>query len=107
MNLLNKRLIKFKNNGVKIIRESKGLRLINDTNTHGFVLCPRIFDSKNKNNVFVNFQGEIVRGNGAILQVLSSDRRILSETSFNATSTCSVDVKYFLLTIKISSHSEV
>ena len=89
------------------MREGNGLRLINDTNRHGFVLYPRIFSSKNKKNVYVNFQGKIIKGNGAILQILSAERNILSETSFNATSTCSVATKNFLFAIKISCHSEV
>lgn len=107
MNLLDKKLIKFKNNGIKIVREGKGLRLINDTDTHGFVLYPKIFSAKNRNNLFVNFQGEIIRGNGAVLQVLNTDRVIMSETSFNATSSCAVGAKNFLFDIKINSHSEV
>ncbi len=107
MNVLNKKLIKFKNYGIKIKREKDGIRIINPTDTHGFAVYPALFNSKKLKSVFVNFRGEIIEGNGAIFQLINSDRVILSETSFNSSSTYIVNSKNILLSIKISCHSEV
>lgn len=107
MDLINKNFIKFKNNSIKLKRENNTLRLINDSDRHGFFLCPKIFNPKKIKSVFIDFKGEILRGNGAILQILGTDRSILSETSFNSCSTYSTNSKSFFFTIKIMAHSEI
>lgn len=107
MNLLNKTFVKFKNKGIKIIHEKNKIRIINNTDTHGFALLPKIINAKKLTSVFVEFKGKIIEGNGAILQLLSLNREILSETSFNSCSTYIVNSNNILLSIKISSHSEV
>ncbi|MBE6808413.1 MAG: glycosyltransferase [Ruminococcaceae bacterium] len=107
MNLINKKLVKFKNNGIKIIREKNAIRLINNTDSHGFVVYPKLFSGKKIKSVFVKFNGQLIQGNGAILQILNTSRQILSETSFNSASTYSVNSKNFLFTIKINRNSEV
>lgn len=107
MDLINKNFIKFKNNSIKLKRENNTLRLINDSDRHGFFLCPKIFNPKKIKSVFIDFKGEILRGNGAILQILGTDRSILSETSFNSCSTYSTNLKRFFFTIKIMAHSEI
>ncbi|MBQ8474588.1 MAG: glycosyltransferase [Clostridia bacterium] len=107
MNLINKSLLKFKNNQIKMIKEGNKLRLINDSDTHGFFMYPKLFNAKKNKAIYVKFGGEIIRGNGAILQILNSDRNILCETSFNASSTYLVSSKNFLFCIKISRNSEV
>ena len=107
MDLINKNFIKFKNNSIELKRENNTLRLINDSDHHGFFLCPKIFNPKKIKSVFIDFKGEILRGNGAILQILGTDRSILSETSFNSCSTYSTNLKRFFFTIKIMAHSEI
>lgn len=107
MNLLNKRLIKFKNNKMQCVKEGNKVRLINNTDRHGFFLYPKLYNAKKNKAIYVKFQGEIVKGNGAILQVLNSERNILSETSFNASSTYLVSSRNYLFCIKIERNSEV
>jgi len=107
LNLLNKKLIKFKNNKIKIIHEKDSIRLINPTDTHGFLVYPKLFSRKKYKHILVNFHGEILKGNGAILQILNTDRNILSETSFNSSSTYVVNSKNMLFSIKINRNSEV
>ena len=68
LNLLNKKWIKFKNKNVKIINKKGNIKIINDTDSHGFLVCPVIF--KNNSSIKLHFYGEIINGNGAILQIL-------------------------------------
>lgn len=107
MNLLNKKFIKFKNKGIKIVYEKDAIRLINPTDTHGFFVYPSLINSRKLKTVLVNFRGEIIEGNGAVFQLLNTDRVILSETSFNSCSTYFVNSKNILFSIKISRNSEV
>ena len=107
MNLLKRNFIKFKNKDIEIIRESNGLRLVNHTERHGFALYLGLVNTKKLASSFVRFNGKIIEGNGAIFQLLGLDRSILSETSFNSTSTYTVNADRVLLSIKISAHSEV
>lgn len=106
MNLLNKKFVKFKNNGIKIVYEKDAIRLINDTDTHGFFVYPKFYNGRKNKFVSINFKGKLLQGNGAVVQLLNTDRNILLETSFNSYSTCSVNSKNFFVTIKIACHSE-
>lgn len=107
MNLLNKKFIKLKNSKVKVFHEKGGIRIINNTDTHGFVVYPKLFSGKKNKAVSVSFKGQLIQGNGAIFQLLNTDRVILSETSFNSYSAYSVNTKNFFISIKIACHSEV
>lgn len=107
MNLLDKKLIKYKNNDIKIIRTNKTLKIINTSDKHGFLVCPYIFNNKNKKSLSVDFSGEVLKGNGAILQILDFNRNILSETSFNSSSNYIINTKKFFFCIKINRQSEV
>lgn len=107
MNLLKKNFIKFKNSGIQIRREANGLRIVNPTDRHGFALYTGLINTKKMTSIFVRFGGKILEGNGAIFQILRTNRSILSETSFNSTSTYTVNAKSALLSIKIQAHSEV
>lgn len=107
MNLLNKKFLKFKNSGIKIIQEEGKIRIVNPTNTHGFALLPKIISAKRFTSIYMSFHGDTIQGNGAVFQVLSTSREILSEISLNSSSTYIVDAKYVLLSVKISAKSEV
>ena len=107
MNLLNKKLIIFKNNNIKITHIGKTLKIKNDSNTHGFLIYPHIFNKKNKAALSISFFGQILKGNGAILQILDFKKNILSETSFNSLSNYIVDANKFFICIKINRQSEV
>lgn len=106
MNFLNKKWLKFKNKNIRIEKVGNSLKLINDTDYHGFFVCPSIKTDKIK-NISVEFGGEILKGNGAVFQILNFKRDILCETSFNAKSLYEVDSKKYFFCIKIYGHSEV
>ncbi len=107
MNLLNKKLIKYKNNAIKITHANNTLKIKNPSDSHGFLIYPYIFNNKNKKSISMNFLGEVIKGNGAILQILDFNRNILSETSFNSSSNYIINAKKFFFCIKINRQSEV
>ena len=107
MNFIKKAYIKFKNSGVRVVRKNNTLHIINPTDSHGFILFPRLFSGKKYKNVLMNFHGKTINGNGAILQLLDTSREILSETPLNSSSTYLVDCKNFFVTIKVNRQSEV
>lgn len=107
MNLLNKKLIKYKNNAIKINRINKTLKITNNSDTHEFLIFPYIYTNKNKKSISMDFYGQVIKGNGAILQILDFNRNILSETSFNSSSNYIINAKKFFFCIKINRQSEV
>ncbi|MEE0945448.1 MAG: glycosyltransferase [Acutalibacteraceae bacterium] len=107
MNLINKFYIKFKNNKIRVIRKNNTLHIINNTEVHGFVLFPMLQFGKNHKNVCMNFRGEVIKGNGAVLQMLNLSREIKAETSFNSSSVYNKECSNMLFAIKINRQSEV
>ncbi len=107
MNLINSQFIKFKNRGITVKKEKGKLILSNNTDRHGFLVIPKFFSGKKIKSVSARIGGEIIKGNGAILQILNLGREILSETSFNSASTYTVNTKKFFFAIKIFCRSEV
>ncbi len=106
MNLVKCKWIKFKNPNIKIIKENNGIRIINNSDAHGFLICFKIFKNSQK-KVKINFRGKVEKGNGAIFQQFDLKKEILSETSMNATSITSYDVEKYISAIKIFRKSEV
>lgn len=107
MNLISKKLIKLKNNGIKVKREKEGLRITNDTGRYGFLVLPHIYNPKSVKTVNSKFYGTVLKGNGAILQLLNLKREILSETSFNSSSVYLSETDRFFIAIRIDRNSEV
>ena len=107
MNLIKKPYIKFKNNAVRVVREKNSLRIINPTDSHGFILFPKIYSGKKYKSAYINFRGKVINGNGAVLQLLNTSRIILSETPINSSSTYMINSKNLFFTIKINRQSEV
>lgn len=107
MNLKNKKFVKYNNNKIKVVYEKSGIRIINETNKHGFLVYPHLYNGRKHKSLFVDFKGETIKGNGAIFQILNTDHVILSEDPFNSASTHSIDSKNFLFAVKINGNSEV
>lgn len=107
MNLIKRSYIKFKNNAVRVVREKNSLRIINPTDSHGFILFPKIYSGKKYKTAYINFRGKVINGNGAVLQLLNTSRKILSETPFNSSSTYMINSENLFFTIKINRQSEV
>lgn len=107
MNLLNKKWLKFKNKSIKVYKEDGKLRIVNDSDTHGFLVWPHLFHRKDGKAISISFFGKNVNGNGAVFQLLNFSRDILSETSFNSESSYLIDEDKFFCSIKINRKSEV
>lgn len=107
MNLLSRKFIKFKNSNVKVKYEKNSIRIINDSDTHGFLILPHIFRGNKVKSAHVDFYGKIENGNGAVFEFLDFKRNILSEMSFNSSSSYLVNSDKFFGCIKINRKSEV
>ncbi len=107
MNILKGSLLKLKNNGIKVKKEAGGIRVINDTDSYGFLVYPKIFSGKKIKTVELGIKGSILNGNGAILEVLGLKREILAEVSFNSTATYDTEDKSFFIAIRVNRKTEV
>ena len=107
MDLIKKNWIKYKNKKLKIKRDGNSIRITNDSDTHGFLVCPYMISDKKSKALKIAFYGDIIKGNGAILQILDFNKNILSETSFNAESCFTLPSNKCFFSIKIFRKSEV
>lgn len=107
MNLAKKKLIKLKNRGIKVKRSKEGLHIINNTGNYGFLVYPHFYKPKSVKTVYANLNGTVIKGNGAILQILNLKREILSQTSFNSSSVYMPETDKFFMAIRIERNSEV
>ena len=107
MNILEKKYIKFKNSGIKVRKEKRVLRIINATDRHGYIIFTKILKKDKYKTANLEFEGDIIRGNGAKLQIFNFRRNVIAETQLNATATCLLGSNAFFFAIWIDARTEV
>lgn len=106
MDFIKKTWMKFKNKNIQFEKSNEGLKIKNNSEAHGFLAHPYIINNDIK-TLKIEFSGKVLKGNGAILQILDFKRNILCETSFNSQSYFIVNTKKVLFSIKMQRNSEV
>lgn len=106
-NIVLKKWIKFKNKRIAVKKENGNLVIENNTSSHGFAVLPRFYKTQ-KRYLRIQFEGEVVKGNSAILYIMNRKGEVVGETSLNSTGLVDlIDVKRYIVSIKISANATV
>lgn len=107
MDILNNGYIKFKNKDIKIQKNKKEIRIINETDTRGFIVFTRVVSLKNDKKLSLKFDGNIIKGTGAKLLVFNFKRNVMGEAFMNSEATCLIKNCRFFFAVQIDKKSEV
>ena len=105
MNLLNLKWIKL--GSLHVSRKDGCLVIENTGKKHAFLICPRLFKSKSK-KVWLSVEGELLKGNGCVLEILNRYRQILGRCGVGSFFCNAFDhLKYFILCFYVPAYSTV
>lgn len=105
MNLLNSKWIKF--GSLHVEREDGCLVIENTGKKHAFLIYPHLFKSKSK-KVWLAVEGELIKGNGCVLEILNRRRQILGRCGIGSFFCNTFDyLKYFILCFYVPAYSKV
>lgn len=83
MDVLKKKWIKFKNRDIAVYKENGKLVVENNSNVHGFLLIPQLFNVK-KQYTHVVFRGKVLSGNSVMFHAFNRNREELGQISFDS-----------------------
>ncbi len=100
-------MIKYKNNGLSKSIDSDGVVIENNTLSHGFYVKPNLYNGKDK-FLKVEFDGEVIKGNSAVLTILNTKRQLIGEITLNGQGIIELPSnKKFIIAIKILANTTV
>ncbi len=106
-NLINSYWKSLKNKKVSVKKKNGKLIINNDSERVGIVVCTKLF-KKNENGFKIDFNGKIIHGEAAVLELINKKRRVIGETTINSTMLIGDEFfRYYLVAIKIFPKTKV
>ena len=106
-NLINSYWKSLKNKKVSVKKKNGKLIINNDSDRVGIVVCTKLF-KKNENGFKIDFNGKIIHGEAAVLELINKKRRVIGETTINSTMLIGDEFfRYYLVAIKIFPKTKV
>ena len=106
LNLLNRKWINPTN--LKIEYSNNKMIIENNNSTHKFLIYPHLFKSNNNKEVFLNFEGNLLQGNGCVLKILNRHKNIIGQCGLNSLFGKKFDfLKYYILVLYIPGKCKI
>ncbi len=107
MNLLNKKMYKYKGEKIFYKKKKSFFEIYNNGNTYGFYIIPKII--KAKNDFFeIYYEGQSIEGLSANLCVFNLKKQLIGELSLNSKNAINVNKEdNYIFAIKVFPHSSV
>lgn len=106
MNLLKRKWI---NKNKLNVHYEKGKMIIeNKDNYHKFLIYPKVFRKNKDKEIYFDFKGELIEGNGCSVEVINRHRTILARCGLNSIFSTKFDkLKYYLVIIYVQANSKI
>lgn len=106
MNLLHK---KWLNPGkINVSYEDNKIVLENLSNSHKFIIYPKLFKAEKEKEIFLDFNGKLIYGMGCTLKILNRHKTILGECGLNSLFSCKYTMlKYYIIAIYVPANSKM
>ena len=106
MDLLKKKWIKYGN--VDFSYVDNKLIIDNKSNSHKFLVLPKIFKSNREKELFIRIRGSVISGTGCTLKILNRHKTIMGECGLNAVFSKRYDwLKYFIVVLYVPAESKI
>src|SRR5574344_477874 len=101
VNLLKSRNIIKKDSCVKIKKNEKSWNICNPTNKEVTLIIPKVHYFK-KNNMQINFQGKVIKGEkGILLKIANRTGRMIYEVGLNKNYFTPRKTKFFMVALRV------
>ena len=106
LNLLKKKWIN--RNGLNVSYENGKMIIENKDNYHKFLVYPKLFHKNKNKEIYFDFQGNLIEGNGCSIEVLNRHKTILARCGMNSIfSTKFEKLKYYIVILYVQANSKV
>lgn len=106
MNLLNKKWIN--RSKINVAYDEQKMIIENNTNVHQFLVYPHVFKSNSEKEIYIKFEGNVIKGTGCTLKILNRYKTILGQCGLNSVFANKYDyLKYYIVALYVPAMTKI